>query len=57
VIGNMKNFRAWVQELWMQNSDERLLYGQDPATIKQYWNTYKWWLRREFRHQQSKEND
>lgn len=51
----MKNFRAWVQELWMQNSDERLLYGQNPATIKQYWNTYKWWLRREFRHQQRKE--
>ncbi len=53
----MKNFRRWVQEIWMQNTDERLTYGQDPVTIKIYWETYKWWLRREYRHQKRKEND
>lgn len=41
-------FRIWVQELWMQNKEERLLYNEDPATIQQYWNTYKWWLKREY---------
>ena len=50
-------FRAWVNEIWMQNKEERLTYGEDPATIKQYWDTYKWWLRREYRHQQRNTND
>jgi hypothetical protein len=46
-------FRHWVRELWMNNRDERLLYGQDPATMKQYWDTYKWWIKREYKHQRS----
>ena len=44
-------FRLWVQEIWYKNCDERLTYGQDPVTIKQYWNTYKWWLKREYQYQ------
>jgi hypothetical protein len=47
-------FRHWVRELWMTNCDERLTYGQDPATIKQYWDTYKWWIKREYKHQRLK---
>jgi hypothetical protein len=31
-------FRRWVHELWMQNREERLTYGDKPATIKQYTN-------------------
>lgn len=50
----ISKFKLWVQELWMQNREERLTYGEDPATMKQYWDTYKWWLRREYRHQQGK---
>lgn len=43
-------FRLWVQQIWMANCEERLTVGQDPATIKQYWDNYKWWLKREYRH-------
>ena len=43
-------FRMWVQNLWIDNCEERLVYKQDPITQKQYWNTYKWWIKREYRH-------
>jgi hypothetical protein len=43
-------FRMWVQRLWMENCDERLVYKQDPVTQQQYWDTYKWWIKREYRH-------
>ena len=45
-------FRLWVQEIWYNNTEEHLTYGEDPYTIKQYWDRYKYWLKREFRHQQ-----
>lgn len=47
-------FRHWVQELWLENREERLLYGEEPATIKQYWERYKFWLKREYKHQRDK---
>lgn len=50
----MKTFRSWVREIWMENCEERLTFNQNPATIKEYWNTYKYWLKREYRHQQAK---
>jgi hypothetical protein len=43
-------FRMWVQNLWIENCEERLVYQQDPITQQQYWNTYKWWIKREYRH-------
>jgi hypothetical protein len=43
-------FRMWVQNLWIENCEERLVYKQDPVTIQQYWKTYKWWIKREYRH-------
>ena len=45
-------FRLWVQRIWMDNCEERLTVGLNPVTIKQYWDTYKYWLKREYRHQQ-----
>lgn len=47
----MKSFRLWVDDVWRENCEERLTYNQDPTTIKEYWNAYKWWLKREYRHQ------
>ncbi len=47
-------FRFWVQHLWIDNCEERLIYGQEPATIKQYWDNYKWWIKREYRYQRSR---
>lgn len=54
---SLSRFRLWVQRIWMENSEEHLTYNENPYTIKQYWEKYKWWLRREYRHQQRKEND
>ena len=47
-------FRIWVLNIWMENREERLLYGEEPATIKQYWERYKYWLKREYKHQRDK---
>ena len=47
-------FRSWVRNLWVDNCEERLTYGQDPATINQYWDTYKFWLKREYKYQRGK---
>ena len=46
-------FRLWVQRIWMENCDERLTVGQDPVTMKQYWNNYKYWLKREYKYQKA----
>lgn len=44
-------FRHWVNELWLDNCEEHLTYGEDPYTMKQYWNKYKYWLKREYKYQ------
>jgi hypothetical protein len=44
------SFRLWVGEIYRENCEERLVYQEDPVTIQQYWNTYKWWLKREYQH-------
>lgn len=53
----MKPFRNWLQELWFENTEERMEWHQQPQTLKEYFQQYKWWLRREYRYQKSKEND
>ena len=45
-------FRLWVQRIWMDNCEERLTVGQDPVTISQYWNNYKYWLKNKYKLQQ-----
>ena len=49
-------FRLWVHELWYENREEHLTYREDPYTIKQYWDKYKYWLKREFKHQRKKDD-
>ena len=51
-LDSPSKFRLWVQRLWMENREERSIYGDEPATIKQYWNTYKWWIKREYKHRE-----
>ena len=46
-------FRIWLQEIWMLHKDEysemnQLVPEQDLAA---YFQKYKYWLKREFRHQ------
>ncbi len=47
------NFRIWCREMWFQHMDECLAWeGVEPtATPQEYFNKYKYWLKREYRHQ------
>jgi hypothetical protein len=54
ILRTASKFRLWVQEIWNQNCEERLTFDETPATITQYWNNYKWWLKREYRHRERK---
>ena len=44
------NFRDWVAALWQANCHERDSYNELPFTQKQYWERYKYWIKREYRH-------
>lgn len=47
------NFRIWCQEKWYEHVDELDEYRQPLVYgAKEYFAMYKWWLRREYRHQQ-----
>lgn len=52
----MTNFRHWVQEIWMQHKDEyvdlKLPIPED--SVDEYFQKYKYWLKREYRHQTKK---
>ena len=45
-------FRSWINEVWFEHVDEMLTWynAQPPYTSSEYFNKYKWWLRREYRH-------
>lgn len=45
------DFRRWLHELWLCNCDERAQYYQLPFTQAQYFQHYKYWLKREYLHQ------
>ena len=46
-------FRAWLIEIWQEHSEEVLAWtGKLPTyTASDYFQKYKWWLRREYQHQ------
>jgi hypothetical protein len=46
-------FRHWLHEVWLQNCDEHREYGETPLTQEQYFKMYKYWLKREYKHQRS----
>ena len=45
------SFRVWLADLYMMNKEERAGFGFDPITMKEYFNRYKYWLKREYKHQ------
>ena len=57
-MGNAMKFRIWCREMWFQHMDECLAWeGHEPtATPQEYFNKYKYWLKREYRHQQGEKN-
>ena len=56
-IDRSSQFRSWVRHIWIDNCEERLTYGEDPATMKEYWNKYKYWLKREYKYQHKAKYD
>jgi hypothetical protein len=47
------NFRHWLQHMWHDHQTEYEGYGQPLSySIKEYFARYKYWLKREYRHQQ-----
>lgn len=50
---NTKDFRIWLETFWMENCEERICWGEPRLTQADFFQMYKWVLRREFRHAQS----
>lgn len=49
----MTPFRNWIHNLWIDNCEERILYSNsDRLSEREYFLKFKWWLKREYRHQQ-----
>jgi hypothetical protein len=49
-------FRLWVHQIWLENCEERQIWRTgDPMTAQEYFGKFRWWLRREWRHQQRKQ--
>ena len=47
-------FRVWCQDKWYEHKDELESYGQGlPYTAQEYFNKYKYWLKREYKHQRN----
>jgi hypothetical protein len=51
-------FRHWLSEMWLNHKDEYIDIGQPvpEVNLAQYFQTYKYWLKREYRHQQGSIN-
>jgi hypothetical protein len=50
---HLSKFRLWLHEVWLQNCDEHRDFGELPYTKEKYFQMYKYWLKREFKHQRS----
>ena len=49
-------FRQWCIEMWFTHVEEIIeITGQSPKYLSQeYFSMYKYWLKREYRHQKNK---
>ena len=45
-------FRLWLQRIYMEHKDEAVTLGFEPCDSDTYFRMYKFWLKREYRHQQ-----
>lgn len=48
-------FRAWVYHQWLANCDEHDLYHEPKISLKEYWEQYKKFLKKQYRVHQSNE--
>jgi hypothetical protein len=52
----ISKFRLWVQNIWIENSEEHSSLGELPYSMNEYFNMYKWWLKREYRFQSKQQS-
>jgi len=47
-------FRQWLHEMWLQHCEEfeGWFHRRPDYDLKDYFQRYRWWLKREYRHQQ-----
>lgn len=45
------DFRTWLQRIYMEHKDEAQSYGLPTCDADTYFRMYKYWLKREFKHQ------
>jgi hypothetical protein len=45
-------FKLWLQRMYMDHKDEANAYGFPTCDAATYFRMYKYWLKREYRHQQ-----
>lgn len=45
-------FKLWLMQIYMEHKDEASAYGFEPCDAATYFRMYKYWLKREYRHQQ-----
>lgn len=46
-------FRNWVRNIWFDYKDECIFYKEKSEELQKYFNKYKYWLKREYKHQKS----
>ena len=52
----ISHFRAWVHQLWVENCEEHFTHAEPILDAADYFQRYKYWLKREFRHRQNQVN-
>ena len=40
--------------MWRENRNEREFFNEQPQSLTEYFNKYKYWLKREFKYQRDK---
>ena len=53
----MQKFRWWLHNLWIDNCEEKNLYGGRKYSLREYWKKYRHWLLTEYRRQRKIEKE
>lgn len=48
-------FRIWLQQIWLEHVEEMWQWNKSmpPYSSTEYFNKYKWWLKREYTHRKA----
>lgn len=51
-MSHTRTFRQWLQEKWYEHLDELDSWNMKTPDydLRQYFDRYRWWLKREYRH-------